>query len=74
MIKPLVLDTAFPDKVLASYFEGLPLCDELPPVLFSADSSLPKAKGIPFSSALLVEHRDALNRVVLQGVRELPFS
>ena len=30
--------------------------------------------GIPFSSALLVEHRDALNQVVLQGVRELPFS
>ena len=74
MIKLLVLDTAFPDKLLASYFEGFPLCDELPPVVFSADPSLPKAKGIPFSSALLAEHRDALNQVVLQGVRELPFS
>ena len=68
------LVTAFPDNLLASDFEGFPLGDELPPVLFSADPSLPKAKGIPFSSALLVEHRDVLNQVVQQGVREWPFS
>ena len=74
MIRLLIDDTRFPDEALNEDIVCFPLVDTLPPVRYSCQDRPPKPRDTPVTLEQLRAHREALNLLVLSGVKELPYS